>query len=130
MEEGKAVCPGEELNYTCTIFDGISTAPTAVWSGFCADGSVITIIHGTSQESGMSGNFSVQATGSDGGCYNSTLSVTAAPELNGTVIQCSYDAFPGVPSIPVELVGETMLLLYSELMFSTCTVILVSSVQI
>ena len=90
VEEGKAVCPGEELTYTCTIFDDTSSFPVAVWSGFCADSSDINIFHGSSQESGMCGPFSVQATGSDGNCYTSNLTVTASPELNGTVIQCSH----------------------------------------
>ena len=66
--------------------------PVAVWSGFCAGSSDIEIYHGLlpTQESGMCGPFSVQATGSDAGCHTSTLTVTASPELNGTVIQCSH----------------------------------------
>ena len=90
VEEGRAVCPGEELTYTCTIFQ-MGGIPIAVWSGFCADSSdIINIAHGIlAQESGMCGPFLVQATGSDGGCHTSTLTVTASPELNGTVIQCS-----------------------------------------
>ena len=90
VEEGRAVCPGEELTYTCTIFDDTSTFPIVVWSGFCADSSVINIVHGSSQESGTCGPFSVQTNGSDGNCHTSTLTVTASPELNGTVIQCSH----------------------------------------
>ena len=92
VEEGRAVCPGEELTYTCTIFDNTSTFPAAFWSGFCADSSdIINIAHGIlAQESGMCGPFLVQATGSDGDCYTSTLTVNASLELNGTVIQCSH----------------------------------------
>ena len=90
VEEGRAVCPGEELTYNCTIFQTGGT-PIAVWSGFCADSSDINIAHGfPAQESGMCGPFSVQATGSDGDCYTSTLTVTASLELSGTVIQCSH----------------------------------------
>ena len=92
VEEGRAVCPGEELTYTCTIFDNTSTFPFAIWSGFCADSSDIVIAHGSAQESGMCGPFTVQATASDGDCYTSTLTVTASPELNGTVIQCSQES--------------------------------------
>ena len=92
MEE-EVVCPGEELTYSCTIYDFTNTNPTAVWSGFCADGSVINIAHGQpAQESGMCGPFSVQATGSNGTCYTSTLTVNASAELNGTVIQCSHES--------------------------------------
>ena len=93
MEEGRAVCPGEELTYTCTIFDDTSTFPIVAWSGFCADSSVIAIAYGvSSQESGTCGPFSVQATGSDDNCHTSTLTVTASPELNGTVIRCSHES--------------------------------------
>ena len=90
VEEGRAVCPGEELTYTCTIFDNTSTIPVAFWSGFCADNSAINIIHGIpSLESGTCGPFSVQATGSDGDCHTSTLTVNVSLELSGTVIRCS-----------------------------------------
>ena len=92
VEEGRAVCPGEELTYTCTIFDNTSSNPTAVWSGFCADSSDIVIAYGSSQESGMCGPFTVQAIASDGDCHTSTLTVTASLELNGTVIQCSHES--------------------------------------
>ena len=102
VEEGRAVCPGEELTYTCNIFDDTSAFPIAVWSGLCADSSDISIVHGIlAQESGTCGPFTVQATGSDGDCYTSTLTVTASPELNETVIQCS--------NVAVE-VGNTTLL--------------------
>ena len=91
VEEGRAVCPGEELAYTCNIFDDINIVVDVAWSGLCADGSDINIFHGIpAQESGTCGPFAAQATGSDGDCYTSTLTVTASPELNGTVIQCSH----------------------------------------
>ena len=90
VEEGRAVCPGEELTYNCTIFDDINTFPASVWSGFCADSSAINIIHGfPAQESGMCGPFLVQATGSDGDCHTSTLTVNVSLELSGTVIRCN-----------------------------------------
>ena len=89
MEEGKAVCLGEELTYNCTIFDDMKIYPQALWSGFCADNSLLTIIFGVpSQESDLCGPFLVNATGKDGDCYTSTLTVTASPELNGTLVQC------------------------------------------
>ena len=90
VEEGRAVCPGEEHTYNCTIFDDTSFFPTAVWSGFCADGFVINVAHKSTQDSGTCGPFTVQATASDGDCYTSTLTVTVSPELNGRVIQCSH----------------------------------------
>ena len=94
VEEGRAICPGEKLTYNCTVFDNVNLVPTAVWSGFCADSSVINIAHGVPvQESGLCGPFSVQAADANGNCYTSTLTVTASPELNGTIIQCSHESF-------------------------------------
>ena len=91
MEEGRAVCPGEELTYTCTIFDDKSTFPLATWSRFCPNDSVIDIFHGLSaEEMEMCGPFTVQATGSNGSCYTSALIVTASPKLSGTLISCSH----------------------------------------
>ena len=88
---GEMFCPGEEITCYCNSFDTTSIVPTFRWSGFCPDGSAINIRHGISgQDSGMCGPFSVQATDSDGDCYTSTLTVTASPELNGTLIQCSH----------------------------------------
>ena len=93
VEEGRAVCPGEELTYTCTILFQTGGTPIAFWSGFCADNSDINIFHGIlAQESDMCGPFSVQATGSDGDCYTSTLTVTASLDLSGTVINCSHES--------------------------------------
>ena len=96
VEEGRAVCPGEELTYTCTIFDDTSLYATTIWnasrigSNYCPDyGNLMVLTHGlSSEELYRCGPFTAQATGSDGDCYTSTLTVTASPELNGTVIQC------------------------------------------
>ena len=86
MEEGRAVCPGEELTYTCSI-DGFAT----VWRMNpqpCAGG-VVALVHSTLGDPPIEcGNFSAQLTASDGDCYTSTLTVTASPELNGTVVTC------------------------------------------
>ena len=90
VEEGRAVCPGEELTYTCTIFDntGFSTTVWRMTPQPCAGG-VIALFHGTLGDSQLEcGPFSAQLTASDGDCYTSTLTVTASPELNGTVVTC------------------------------------------
>ena len=90
MEEGRAVCPGEELTYTCTIFDGTGSSITA-WRMTpqpCAGG-VVALVHNTLGDPPIEcGNFSAQLTASDGDCYTSTLTVTASPELNGIVVRC------------------------------------------
>ena len=86
MEEGRAVCPGEELTYTCTIDD--TSSILTVWRVPCAGG-VVALLHSTLGDQRIEcGQFSAQLTASDGDCYTSTLTVTASPELNGTVVRC------------------------------------------
>ena len=89
VEEGRAVCPGEELTYNCTI-DGTGSSIT-VWRMTpqpCAGGGV-ALAHNTLGDPPIEcGPFSAQLTASDGDCYTSTLTVTASPELNGTVVTC------------------------------------------
>ena len=54
----------------------------------CAGG-VVVLFHSTLGDPPIEcGNFSVQLTASDGDCYTSILTVTASPELNGTVVTC------------------------------------------
>ena len=87
VEEGRAVCPGEELTYTCTIFDGTGSSAT-VWRMTCAGGGVV-LVHSTLGDPPIEcGPFLAQLTASDGDCYTSTLTVTALLELNGTVVIC------------------------------------------
>ena len=93
VEEGRAVCPGEELTYNCTIFDNTTNSHTAVWSGFCDNNTELHIVHAaSSQLSDTCGPFTVNATGSDGDCHTSTLTVTASTELSGRVIRCSHES--------------------------------------
>ena len=90
MEEGRAVCPGEELTYTCSIFDDTSFL-TTTWRMTpqpCVGG-FVGLVHSTLGDPPIEcGPFSANLTASDGDCYNSTLTVTASPELNGTVVSC------------------------------------------
>ena len=91
MEEGRAVCPGDKLTYTCTIFDVSSSFPIATWSGFCADNTSLNVVHGVPvQETDMCGPFSVLATASNTTCHTSTLTVTA-PDMDGMVIRCRHN---------------------------------------
>ena len=91
VEEWRAVCPGEELTYTCAIFDDTGFSST-VWrmTPHPCDGGVVLLFHGTPVGGPPieCGEFSAQLIASDGDCYTSTLTVTASPELNGTVVTC------------------------------------------
>ena len=86
MEEGRAVCPGEELTYTCSI-DGFAT----LWrmTPEPCEGGAVALLHSTLGDPPIEcGPFSAQLTANDSNCYTSTLTVTASPELNGTVVRC------------------------------------------
>ena len=57
----------------------------------CEGGGVVALLHSTLGDLPIvCGNFSAQAiyTAIDGDCHTSTLTVTASPELNGTVVTC------------------------------------------
>ena len=89
VEEGRAVCPGEELTHTCTI-DGTGSSVTE-WrmTPLPCVGSVVALLHSTLGDPPIEcGPFSAQLTANDSNCYTSTLTVTASPELNGTVVRC------------------------------------------
>ena len=86
VEEGRAVCPGEELDYTCTIFDDTGTSSTE-WI-LCGRGTLVVVHSTLGGQPVDSGNFSAILTASNSDCYTSTLTVTASPELNGAVIIC------------------------------------------
>ena len=97
VEEGRAVCPGEELTYTCKIFDDTRLSVT-VWriTPLPCAGNTVLLIHsklGNGDPPIECGPFSAQLTANDSNCYTSTLTVTASPELNGTVVRC--DDNPG-----------------------------------
>ena len=110
VEEGRAVCPGEELTYTCTI-DGTGSSLT-VWRMTpqpCA-GSGVALFHSTLGDPPIEcGNFSAELTVSDGDCYTSTLTVTASPsipELNGTVVICQDNPGNVAGSATILIVGR------------------------
>ena len=90
MEKGRIVCSGEKLNYTCTFVNGGREVQITSWNiSQCS--SIINTVHDATDYGKVEtcGPFSVQINNaSDGDCYTSTLTVTASPELNETLIQC------------------------------------------
>ena len=109
VEEGRAVCPGEELTYTCTIFDGTCSSAT-VWSmtPLPCVGGVVALLHSTLGDPPIEcGPFSAQLTANDSNCYTSTLTVTASPELNGTVVTCE-DTLGNVAGSATTLLSKIM----------------------
>ena len=85
------VFPGLQLQYICTTYYTGDVYAVTEWdiAPVSLPKEVAVLVHGVpEQESVKMGPFSILATGSDGDCYNSSLTVTASPELNGTVISC------------------------------------------
>ena len=89
-------CPGDSLNYTCTVVGGSVT----IWSGTAFDcvGNQIALLHsqfGTSAAAGACGSLSAtgdSATDTSGQvCYSSTLTVPVSVSLNGLTVGCDRE---------------------------------------
>ena len=71
----------------CIIFDDTNSFPQTAWNGLnCSENADAILIVYPLMQSGTCGPFSANATGSNGTCYTSTLTVTASAELNGSVV--------------------------------------------
>ena len=94
-------CPGDSLNYTCTVVDGSNT----VWSGTAFDcvGNQMVLLHsqfGTDAAVDACGSLLAtgdSATATSGQvCYSSTLTVPVSISLNGMAVGCHRE-----PSVTV-----------------------------
>ena len=87
---GKAIVKNQPLVYVCSIKSS-SSVPAIIWNGSsfadCPGERIIQIGPGSSLDE-YCGSFSANAS-TIGDCYTSVLSLTALPELNGTVVQCT-----------------------------------------
>ena len=94
-------CPGYGIAYTCTVCGAETT--TTVWEGTafqCPETSnEIALRHSqfTDQDSPESGDCSggsliAYATGKEQNCYISQLNATVSADLNGSTIECSFEA--------------------------------------
>ena len=89
-------CPGDSLNYTCTVVGGSFT----IWSGTAFDcrGNQIFLLHehfGTSAADDACGSLSAtgdSVTDTSGQvCYSSTLRVPVSVSLNGLTVGCDRE---------------------------------------
>ena len=92
-------CPGEVVNYTCTVVD-TSNPPigSTFWRGtaFNCPGSanVILLGHSSFSTSGATGTctggaITAESVGVVDNCYTSRLMVTVSVGLNGTAVECT-----------------------------------------
>ena len=103
-------CPGDSLNYTCTVVGGSFT----VWSGTALDcvGNQIVLLHSqfeTGAAAGACGSLSATGDSVTEMCYNSTLTVPASVSLNGLTVGCDLEPEVTVSGSPQTLSVAGML---------------------
>ena len=110
-------CPGEVVNYTCTIVDTSGNPPigSSLWRGtaFNCPGSsnAISLSHSLFNTSGgasgtcNSGALTAENVGVVDNCYTSRLMVTVSSVLNGTTVECTLSGVRVVGSRTILLTG-------------------------
>ena len=109
-------CPGEVVNYTCTIVDTSGNPPlgSSVWRGtaFNCPGSSNEIslrnsLFITSGASGACNNGAITAesVGVVNNCYTSRLMVTVSVGLNETTVECTLSGVRVVGSRTIQIAG-------------------------
>ena len=90
-------CPGETLNFTCTIISTSGTSGAAtIWNGSaftCSENEIPLLHNGFNSSNGQSGvcnNGAILArsVGVNGNCYTSQLRVTVSAGLNNKTVAC------------------------------------------
>ena len=109
-------CPGEVVNYTCTVVDpGNPPIAVTIWRGtaFNCNGDIITLIHSQFNTSGSSGTCNSGAiTAEVDNCYTSRLMVTVSSALNGTTVECTLSGVRVVGSCTIPITGSGKLILF------------------
>ena len=108
-------CPGEVVNYTCTVVD-TSNPPigSSLWRGtaFNCPGSAneISLRHSLFNTTGTSGTctsgaITAESVGVVDNCFTSRLMVTVSSELNETTVECTLSGVTSVGSQTILLTG-------------------------
>ena len=116
-------CPGEVVNYTCTVVDPTSNPPigSSLWRGTAfncpTSSNEISLGHSSFNTSGASpsctnGAITAESVGVVDNCYTSRLMVTVSPALNGTTVECTLSVVRvvGNHTIPIAGTGKLSLL--------------------
>ena len=109
-------CPGEVVNYTCTVVDTSGNPPigSSVWRGTAFDCSgsanVISLGHSMFNTSGATGTcnngaITAESVGVVDNCYTSRLMVTVSPALNDTTVECTLSGARVVGSRTILIAG-------------------------
>ena len=102
-------CPGEVVNYTCTVVDTSGNPPigSSLWRGtaFNCPGSAnrISLSHSLFNTSGVSGTcnngaITAESVGVVDNCYTSRLMLTVSVGLNETTVECTLSGVIAVGS--------------------------------
>ena len=105
-------CPGEVVNYTCTIVDSAGVGST-LWRGTafnCPPSNVISLTHSLFSTSGGSGTCTGGAITAESvnvvdNCYTSELMVTVSVGLNETTVECTLSSVIAVGSRTILISG-------------------------
>ena len=116
-------CPGEVVNYTCTVVDTSDNPPIgfSVWRGTAFDcpgsSNRISLGHSIFRTSGTSGScnngaITAESVGVVDNCYTSRLVVTVSSALNGTTVECTLSGARVVGSRTIPIAGTGKLILF------------------
>ena len=106
-------CPGEVVNYTCTIVDSAGIGST-FWRGTAfncpTSSNIISLTHSLFSTSGVSGTctngaITAESIGVVDNCYTSGLMVTASVGLNETTVECTFSGVRVVGSRTILIAG-------------------------
>ena len=109
-------CPGEVVNYTCTIVDTSGNPPigSSIWRGTAfncpTSSNAISLAHSSFNTSGASGSctggaITAESVGVVDNCYTSRLMVTASVGLNETTVECTLSGLRVVGSRTILIAG-------------------------
>ena len=126
-------CPGEVVNYTCTVVDTSGNPPIgfSVWRGTAFNcptlPNEISLRHSSFSTSGISGTcnngaITAESVGVVDNCYSSRLMVTVTPALNETTVECTLSGVRVVGSRTILIAGTGKL----SLLFGNTLVVYLS----
>ena len=116
-------CPGEVVNYTCTIVDTSGNPPigSSVWRGTAFDcpgsSNEISLRHSLFSTSGASagtctsGALTAESVGVVDNCFTSKLMVNVSSGLNETTVECTLSGVRVVGSRTILLTGAYIYIL-------------------
>ena len=102
-------CPGEVVNYTCTVVDSTSNPPigSSAWKGtaFNCPALLHSQFNTALSETCTGGAITAESIGVVDNCYTSRLMVNVSPALNETTVECTLSGATVVGSRTLLIAG-------------------------